>query len=306
MNENMKTAKLLPTIFAAFLLVILSSCQSMDNPMGKDLLDNLKVRSSVEDNTFITNFPDVKIKVNLEMQYLGTVRLDKNFKNDMSTRSTEVKDSPFNASSYVFGQFNEGKRLVKAVVIRTILVRGDPNQVIEDIYLGTKMPLDSGKMKILEEEYHYNLFAQQYFFMEEEKDLIKASSLPSCYLVKKIENRTGLGSKSRLQIYYLEASGLTRCNELNPATFTEQQKQVVQGFTERSFQNIRFMQTPKQTVDTTSRYVDQEQGKPVQNPAPDKTQIMEEKLKTLKDLHDKNLITDEEFNKKKAEILKDL
>jgi len=306
----MKIKTLILSFCATLLLMILGGCQSMDNPMARDLLDNLRTQSSVEGNVFTTNSPDVKIKVNPEMQYLGSVKLDKTYKNTLNTRVKEMDESSFQATSYIFGQFNADKKLVKAVIVRSLLSNGDPNQVFHDFYPGLSIPLDSGKMKILEEEYQYSLFAQQYFFAEEEKDLIRAASLPSCYLVKKIENRIGFGNKSKLQIFYLEDPGLSQCNELNPASLTEQQKQLIQGFTDRSFQNIRFMKTPKQTVDTTSRYVDQEQtatpSKPVQSAPADKAQIMEEKLKTLKDLHDKNLITDEEFNKKKAEILKDL
>ncbi len=310
MRGNMKITNLMSALSAAALLMGLVGCQSMDNPMARDLLDNLRTRTSVEDNVFTTNSPDVKIKVDPEMTYLGSVRLDKTYKNTLNTRAKELEDSSFQASSYIFGQFNADRRLVKAVVIRSLLASGDPNQVFPVFYPGVMITLDSGKMRILEEEYRYSLSAQQYFFAEEEKGLIGAASLPPCYLIKKIENTMGFGNKSKLQIFYLEDAGLSGCDELNPASLTEQQKQVIQGFTDRSFRNIRFMQPPKQTVDTTSRYVDQEQTavppKPAQNAPADKAQLMEEKLRTLKDLHDKNLITDEEFNKKKAEILKEL
>jgi hypothetical protein len=51
---------------------------------------------------------------------------------------------------------------------------------------------------------------------------------------------------------------------------------------------------------------DETVGKPLPGEESPKAPTIENKLKALKDLHDKNLITDEDYNKKKAEILKEL
>jgi actin-related protein len=91
---------------------------------------------------------------------------------------------------------------------------------------------------------------------------------------------------------------------------TDSQKQLMHDFTERSYSSIRFME-PRTTLDTTSRYVDrdkkdQTQEKARQDVDSGNAATIEQKLKVLKDLYDKNLITKEDYEKKKVEILKDL
>jgi hypothetical protein len=308
--------KLIFRIVATWIILIFSvGCQTLDKNIGKDLnLGNLQLQRTVENNVFSSSFPEIKIKVSPELQYLGTVQLDQSEKYSLNTRIKDVNQSSFDASSYFFGQFNEDNKIAKGILIRTLVVRGDPNQFIQS-KLRIENLLDSGKMKILDEEYQYNLFTQQNLLTEEERKLLKTDSAPSCSLVKEIKSKAGIGNKSSMQIYYFEdISKLTKgavCKDsLNEKSLTEEQKQFIQGFTERSFKSIRIMRT-SQPVDTTSKYVDQESKeenavKPIQDKASPKDQTIETKLKSLKDLHDKNLITDEDYNKKKAELLKEL
>jgi hypothetical protein len=106
---------------------------------------------------------------------------------------------------------------------------------------------------------------------------------------------------------------------LNPKNRAAEQKQFLQGFKDRSYASTRFFKT-KNIEDSTSRYVDAEpriQPAPVVVPvapvekAPPaaesiQTDTLERRLDALKRIYEKNLISKEDYEKKKSEILNEL
>ena len=153
------------------------------------------------------------------------------------------------------------------------------------------------------------------------------SRVPSCLLVKQLSVKAGLGHKSRVHLIYFEdvsnACGNRPCGTcLDSKNRSAEQKQFLQEFTDRSYASIRFLET-KTIEDTTSRYVDTEPkmqpapaGIPVAPVAPVekappvaesiKADTLEKRLEALKRIYEKNLISKEDYEKKKAEILNEL
>jgi hypothetical protein len=233
------------------------------------------------------------------------------------------------------------------VLIRVLVMQGDPSQAAPELFSKTGYPiLESAEIKILEDRYQADLYAAPAeFFTQKERELLGRGRMPSCFLVKQLSNKTGFGNKSRAQIAYFEdtsdACGSRPCGAcLEPASRTAEQKQFLQGFSDRSYANIRFLKT-RTVEDTTSRYVDAEpkvqpapaeqmQPRPtvervppapverarpapvVVPPAPvEKAPVaeqsaLEKRLEALKRIYDRNLITKEDYEKKKAELLKEL
>jgi hypothetical protein len=269
-------------------------------------LQQYEIERSVEGNLLYSSFPELKVQVDRGFIYLGNAeRTEK----DTSTHADgEPQDR---TSSYLFGQFDSRKVLMKGTVIRLKVVRGDPSKAWQDGTAQTvKNPLDSGTVKILDEEYGYLLYTGKDFFTVEELGLLSSSGVSPCYLIKSLERKAGLGNKSQVSIFYLEdaasACSTGSCNEcLQGKPLSGPHQQIVRDFDERSYQAISF-QEPKKTVDATSRYVKPEDKPSQPMKTGDAPESMENRLKVLKDLLDKDLITREDYEKKKAEILEGL
>ena len=154
-------------------------------------------------------------------------------------------------------------------------------------------------------------------FTEKEAGILPGGSIASCYLIKLLEKRVGLGNKSLVQVFYFEDATFQCSNIpcdacLQGSDARPWEEQFLSGFVERSYHAISFME-PKKMVDETSKYVKPKDSK--KEPAdviPPVTETMghpesiENRLKVLKDLLDKNLITRDDYEKKKAAILEGL
>jgi hypothetical protein len=299
MKEN-----ILYLLLIVFVLIQLSGCKG---------LDEFRVQRSVENNVVYSSSPELTIKINQEFKYIGEVTFDKESKGE--SREAELHQNILKNTSYLFGQFDQGGRLSKGIYIRLIVITGDPSQPGQDQTVMGRSILDSGKEKILDEEYQSLVFTQNDIFTKEEKTLLPQASTTTCYLVKLLQRKAGLGNKSRVEIYYYEdissECGNSSCNEcLKPGMLTDSQKQLMHDFTETSYASIRFME-PRKTIDTTSRYVDTEtKAQPAEKAStgiePFKADTVEKRLQALKSLFEKDLISKEEYEKKKAEILKGL
>lgn len=310
----MKKPAIYRVIVPIVFLFTLSGCQSLD-----DSLRTVRVQRSVENNVFSSSFPEIRLKVNQDFTYLGSARIDKD-----ETKAGKSKDdkvgSSFEATSYLFGRLDESKVLSKGVIVRVFVARGDPNQLVQNKQLMEgnvpEAVLEKGEMKILDEQYHYDLYTEGALFTEGERGLITGGQAPACTLVKQLEGTAGLGNKSRVQIYYFEdvsrACASLPCGGcMDAKNLSAEQKQLLQGFTDRSYAGIRFLK-PRDIQDTTSRYVDTEpKAQPAEKTVPVvvgpvKDATVEKRLETLKNLFDKGLISKEDYEKKKAEILNEL
>jgi hypothetical protein len=350
-------------IVVTVFFISLTGCASIDKNLG---VAQFKPTRYVENNLFSSSFPELKLQISPDLKYLGSVRLFQNTETRMSSNTNPAEN--VEADSYLFGQIDRNNRITKGVLIRTLVMQGDPSLPTPQIFAKTsRNVLQSGEMKILEETYQYDLYAEPELFVPKETTLLGSSRAPSCFLVKQLSNKTGFGNKSRLQMLYFEDASTACANRscgtcFDPQNRTAEQKQFIQAFTDRSYSSTRFMKT-KTIEDTTSRYVDAEpkmqpapvapapaeqirpqpapvekaqpapaervQPPPVETvrpapaavvpaapaekaqPAPavaepGKIDALEKRLEALKRIYEKNLISKEDYEKKKAELLKEL
>ncbi len=295
-----RTPHLLISVVA---MVLLFGCSALEKNLSK-----FGASSSVENNTVQSSLPALRIKVAPDLGYIGSVRTGSE-KTDSYALTSRDDQGSFRTVSYLFGQIGPDKRLVRGVIVRLLAVAGSPNQAAQERYLQDISPsgtIDSGKMKIFDEEYKYTLFLENDIFTQAEKTLLAGKVSPTCSLVRQIEKKAGFGNKSLALISYFE--------DLNPCPGDVKnltgKEQFISDFTDRSYSAIRFLE-PEKTFDATSRYTDPGQsdsstGKGSEAVRPDMSGSVERRLQTLKDLYDKNLISKEDYEKKKAEILGEL
>lgn len=339
----MKNKAIYPVILMTAFFLLLNGCGALEKNLG--ILQS-RTHRSIENNVLTSSFPEIKLQISQDLKYLGTVKLAESVEGRNSDNS-DRDERTFDANAYLFGQIGPNNRITKGVLIRMLVMYGDPSQVAPDIFLKTGAnKLESGDMKILETQYQYDLYTEPDPLAPKEKDLLKGG-LPSCFLVKALSSRFGLGNKSRIQILYFEdltgVCGNQRCGAcLDSRSRTSQQKQFIREFTDRSYASTRFLKT-RMVEDTTSRYVDTEpKVKPVPAPVempppapvekvrpkpspiekiqrapaekaqpapvagPSKADALEKRLEALKRIYEKNLISKEDYEKKKAELLKEL
>ena len=349
----MKSKAICPVIVITALFLLLSGCGTFDKNLG--ILQS-QTRRTVENNVFTSSFPEIKLQISQDLKYLGAVQLAESVETRISY-NVNPGDRSLNANAYLFGKIDPNNRMTKGVLIRMLVMYGDPSQVVPEIFskAATNI-LESGEMKILETQYQYDLYPTPELFIPKEKDLLVNRRIPPCFLVKQLSSKSGFGNKSRIQILYFEdltgVCGNLPCGAcLDSQDRIAERKPFVKEFTDRSYASIRFLKT-KTVEDTTYRYVDTEpkmqttpppiektQPAPVEKvqprPAPveevqpalvekvrpvpvektpsvvesgktDSTDRMEKRLEALKRLYEKKLISREDYEKKKAEILKEL
>jgi len=325
----MKKKAIYHLIIMTIFFISLTGCGTLDKNLG---IVQLQTKRAVENNVFSSSFPEIKLQISQDLKYLGSVQLSETPENRISDNTNPGEN--VEAISYLFGQIDQNNRIAKGVLIRMLVMHGDPSQVVPGMFTKTsKNILESGEMKILEEKYQYDLHTEQELFTQKEgKGLLVNSRVPSCFLVKQLSIKAGLGNKSRVQVLYFEDVSNTCGNRpcgtcLDPKNRTAEQKQFLQGFTDRSYASIRFLKT-RTIEDTTSRYVDAEpkvqpapaekvRPAPVVVPVPPaekappvaesiKADTLEKRLEALKRIYEKQLISKEDYEKKKAEILNEL
>ena len=276
-------------------------------------LDQLQMSGEVRGNVFILKSARLELAVDNELRHMATLKEERapgknSFENDVLENTTQYV-------SYIFVDSEGSSAVKRGVVIRTRTTIGNPNRVVEPLLPDPRNELVSGVTKILGDEYYSYAAASDNLFTEQEQRTLSAGTVSGCFLVKGLEREFGLGNKSLLQILYFERiasiDGKQLCgNWQDPESLGDEQETFLSAFLERSYQGIRFVKGSEVT-DTTEKYVDQVQTKETQAetqpaaPAP-KGGDIEKRLEVLKDLRDKNLITQEEYERKKNEILDEL
>jgi hypothetical protein len=325
----MKNKAIYHLILMTIFFISLTGCGTFDKNLG---IIQLQTQRPVENNVFSSSFPEIKLQISRDLKYLGSVQLNESPENRMSV-NTDPRENAIDATSYLFGQIDQNNRIAKGVLIQMLVMHGNPSQVVPEMFANKRNNiLESGDMKILEEKYQYDLYTEQDFFTQKEKGLLVNRRVPSCFLVKQLSIKAGLGNKSRIQLLYFEDVSNT-CGDrpcgtcLDSKNRTAEQKQFLQEFTDRSYASIRFLKT-RTIEDKTSRYVDAQpkmQPTPVEQvrPAPVvvpvapvekaptvvesiKADTLEKRLEALKRIYEKNLISKEDYEKKKTQILNEL
>ncbi len=291
------------SLFVIMLILLASGCAE---------LRRYEVSRSVDDNLLSSSFPDLKVRIDKDLSYIGTIE------GPAQEQSGTMKaDVQYSTTSYLFGRFTPEGMLDRGVLVRFKVVTGDPSKAPRgQDGQGAENPLESGFVRFHEEEYQYKVYAGKSVLDERELGLLKPSAASPCYLIKLLEKDAGLGNKSGTRIFYFEdiasACPGTACEDcLGSAIVEERRQQVLRDFDERSYRSIAFLETRK-VIDATSKYGPRKEtppaGIPPSNPL-DKgssADTVEHRLRTLKDLLDKNLITREDYDRKKEEILKGL
>jgi hypothetical protein len=193
MNNNAKYILIVVTAF----LIALTGCRTLEKNLG---IIEQQVQRQVENNIFSSSFPEIKLQVNNDFKYLGSAQLSDGVKERVSFNA-DPGEKILDVTSYLFGKVDTDNRILKGVLIRILVMHGDPSQVVPEFFSSKKKnALESGEMKILEDVYHYDLFPEPALFADKEKSLISSGEFPSCFLVKRLSVRAGLGNKSRIQI----------------------------------------------------------------------------------------------------------
>lgn len=135
-------------------------------------LQRYETRRTVEDNIFQSSFPELKVRVDPSLGYLG--------KAEHTTREASPyleRDIQEIITSYLFGQSDLEGRLRRGVIIRLAVVRGDPAKARKDLSSWwVKNPLDSGIVRILDDEYAFLVSMRADVFAGEEMDILPAGS----------------------------------------------------------------------------------------------------------------------------------
>lgn len=324
--EIMKKA--LYVIVAIASAFIFGCAANMDSMRGE--LDQLQTKREVRNNIFYSSSPAVKLKLAPELVFKGEAR-EKKDETQQQGRTSDPMEYIFESASYLFEQTGDDGTLRRGVLIRIYRVMGNPEQEVPEMFPRTWRPLETGSMKILKDDYTYRVLACPHVLLQREREIPSNQGSVGCFLAKGLERRAGFGNKSRVQIIYFEPlpQGMPCDTWRDVNNLSQEQKAILDGFIDRSYQGIRFMKKDS-VIDTTSRYVDKvdmdggdtttrytapqkavETPKPVVTPAPAAPETgaesaVEKRLKTLKKLLDKGLITPEDYEKKKAQILEDL
>lgn len=296
--------------------------------LGCAEIDKFQQTRSVRDNVFFSSSnPQIRMKVSPDFTYLGMTE-ETHGKNRQGGLHPAIDDDEVNSRqfSYLFTKTTATRELVKGVVIRCCIITGDPNQWSPDLLSGAGNVLEAGKINIEDKSspdgilsskkpYRYGIFTASEVFLRNETFLItgRGIAIPGCLLVKTLEKSTGLGNKSLMHIIYFEDIGRGTCSALaNASTLSDDQTELIGSFIGRSNAAIQFMASeeaggmqrliaappaPEQkespavpTVDTTPA----ERGD-----LPD----IGSKLHTLKQLLNEGLITQEDYERKKQELL---
>jgi len=304
----------LTAFFAAVCLLLSYGCTQMS-----ELRHELQPKRDMADNIFYLSSPEIKLKISRDLRFMGKVKGDIRAKREVAGRLKDPLEDGYQSTSYIFGQTSDGNTFERGVIIRIYAISGDPSQPTPALFPG-KYRLESGVMKILEEDYRYFILASPEAFLKSERRFLSDFSIPDCFLAKCLERSGSFGNKSKIQILYLEEIPIRglRCSAWgDEGTLSEIQKLFLDDFIDRSYSSIRFMEE-KNIVDETSKYVDKEDRDPVADDASRYigtggdtrkqagavgTGNIEERLQTLKKLLEKDLITQEDYDHKKTQIL---
>lgn len=119
-------------ILLVLVAIVLAACAE---------LNRYEIQRSVEGNQLSSSFPELKVKVDQELSYLGS--------SEISGKDTPVhpneRDLMDSTSSYLFGNLDPAGILQKGILIRLTVVRGDPGKARDGMSAGkAKAPWTRG------------------------------------------------------------------------------------------------------------------------------------------------------------------
>lgn len=215
-------------------LFLLTSCAS------------LMPKQFVEDNTFYCSYPEVKIKVSPEFEYLCEVKY--NNEGDSVDGSRALR---YDMNSYVF----LSKKAVKPYIKKQLQIRTDriETHYISDIFRSVENKLESGIQKLDGKNYHYYTRII-YPSMEHAvtKHLFEEGYIiPECVIVKVFARVEGVEGSFIISVFYLEGisdTGYPCSAWKNKDKLTDEQKQYIKKFGENFVELFKILEydLPKQ------------------------------------------------------------
>ncbi|MBN2539402.1 MAG: SHOCT domain-containing protein [Deltaproteobacteria bacterium] len=286
-----------------------------------ELRNGLQPKREITDNIFYLSSPEIKLKISSDLRFIGKVKGDNPVKQEVASRVKDPLENSLQSTSYIFGQTGNGNIFKRGIIIRIHTVMGDPSQTTPALFPGEDR-LESGVIQILDEDYRYFILASPEALLKHEQRFLSGFSMPDCFLAKCLEKSGSFGNKTKIQILYLEEISIPdlRCSEWADAgALSEIQRLSLDDFIDRSYSSIRFMEKTK-IADRTSKYVDSKEGEPEAGDASRYIETgrgiqqqpiavgtgdgnIEKRLQTLKELLEKGLITQEDYDQKKTQIL---
>ena len=249
---------------------------------------NIERTVSMNNEFYSSCMPKIQVNANPGFTYLGEFqdRVSVNY------RYSLVDGSFLTTHAYIFVEPDENNYVQKGVGIRIITIQ--EGYVLPDLYDNVKNPIDSGFTKINGEQYQYCTATSAYLSDPKIVNFItgKGYHFSNLYLVKALGRRVGPGNKTKFEILYFENLShfdSTNDNYWKANFLSTKQKEFVKEFEKNMQNNVQLMASSQPTVKSEL----------------DKFANMEEKLKALKIIYDKGLITEEEYSDKKRQILKE-
>ncbi|MBN2282491.1 MAG: SHOCT domain-containing protein [Deltaproteobacteria bacterium] len=274
-----------------------------------DQLQSIGTDRYLDDHEFVSPAdPPVRITMDRTLDFIGTVEESRNIERQGGV-GTARDEARMSKVSHLFGLPGTSGVLKEGVVIRIYSLIGDPSLVTFDSsrnWIDTG--IESGNINILGDEYRYQLYTSSRLFPDDEVDILTAKgyTVPECLLVKAFDKRIDFGNKSVLYIMYFEVLDAARCEGMVEArNASPEQKQFLGAFVKRSNDSIRFSPYAGTIGVVTSPEAASSpavtQPAVTEQPAP--AGDITTKLETLKGLLDKGLITEEDYERKKKELL---
>jgi len=240
-----------------------------------------------------------------EFQFLGKVRGP-----EKAAWSSRLRGATLQSESLVYGGVSDDQIVERGIIVRTYKILGESDELLHDLFTDNTHVIDSGSMEVAGKDFSYDLLAKQDVLARNERNVMGSKGLimKDCYLVKEYRsNVRGFLDKSKTQILYFDATHLdqtgSECVQLFKDVPIEQDSPTLLGFTREADRYFTMLlggkPAEKSTADKqTTMDSDQEE------PGSGTTEI-ERKLTTLKNLLDKGLITEGDYEKKKAELLEE-
>ncbi|MBN1380925.1 MAG: SHOCT domain-containing protein [Deltaproteobacteria bacterium] len=235
-----------------------------------------------------------------DFQFLGKIYVPLNVDGNHMSQGARLE-----SESLVYGQSSSENVIEKALITRTYEIRGASSEFLPDLDFHHLQSLGSGTLRIASKKLSYHLLVHHNILEENEKKLISDNKLHmgDCYLLKAYTGKLkSYFTKAKSHILYLEriSNGKTGsvCNQVIRAD--DQRIGIFSARADKYVGKLFGVNTEEKNVPAEPSAKKPDIGIPV-----DKGTELEKKLTTLKSLLDKNLITQDDYNKKKSKLLED-
>jgi len=253
-------------------------------------------------NQLLTPIDDFQYILQPDLHFLGKGRAP--LKADWESTSMGAR---LESESLFYGQIGNNGAVEKLLIIRTYEIKGGSSVLLPDLDFRNKTLLGSGTQKIAEKEFSYKLLVDQGMIEKTELDLIRKKGLvmSDCYFLKAYSGKLmGFFQKSKSQILYLEriGNGKTGAACVQSVRAEDPVVKDIAARADKYFGKLLGAKDSGKSTPETPVVQKPAAEKPVEKSI-EKSDELERKLGTLKNLLDKGLITQEDYNKKKQQLL---